>query len=307
MQYSFDSIAIFNTNCFQFKLEGEDFGGGNAATLFDSIGTQRANVLHSGALAVSAITNNVITIGYGTSNWDVEMIPGQYASNDFRNWFIYIIGGVKAGQVYRVLNNSGTKLYLERSAEDDGVAGADTFYLYSDRFFHIFSSSYNYARLTLTIQNNDVTYLPDNQARVGTVVIGRTYDLPDDDWVSNISTNPNTSVIDSRYGARQVKELGEEQRTIDLNYVKLTDRGMGIQDVKEFYRILRWGVRPLVWIDHDEILDGTIANMAHGEPILVRATDKFSQNRASYNYLEQNGDWHVRNFLESGVKLIEVL
>ena len=76
---------------------------------------------------------------------------------------------------------------------------------------------------------------------------------------------------------------------------------MGVEDVRELYRLCRWGVRPLVWIDHDEILDGTVANMAHGEPILVRASGNLSQNRASYNYLEQNGDWHIRNFLEAGV------
>ena len=307
MEYVFNAIAIFNTNTFFFKLEGENFGGGGAVTLFDSPTTNSANFCHSGRLVVSAINKNVITWSVGSSNWDTAPVPGQYASNEFRNWYIYIWDGAKTGQVYRILNNDGTRFILERSAEDDGVVTTDQFYVFSDRFFYVFDATQTYSRLTLTVQNGDVPYFPDNQCRVGTVVLGRTYDLDDDLWESSTSLEPNIKVNQSRAGSRNVEERGQERRSVSLGYTGLTDRGMGIEKAREFFRILRWGVRPVVWIDHDDVLDAVVSGLdCHSEPMLANVMG-YNQSRKAYRQMTEFGDDHIRNYLDSGIKLEEVL
>ena len=308
MEYVFNAIAIFNTNTFFFKLEGENFGGGGAVTLFNSPTANSANFCHSGRLNVAAINKNVITWGINTSNWDTAPIPGQYASNEFRNWYIYMYDGVKTGQVYRILNNTETQFILERSAEDDGVAAdKDEFYVFSDRFFYVFGATQTYSRLTLTVQNGDVPYFPDNQCRVGTVILGQTYDLDDDLWESSTSLEPNIKVKQARAGSRNIEECGQERRSVSLGYTGLTDRGMGIEKAREFFRILRWGVRPVVWIDHDDVLDAVVSGLdCHSEPMLANVMG-YSQSRKAYRQMTEFGDDHIRNYLESGIKLEEVL
>jgi len=311
MNFTFDAISMFNINSFQFKLEGENFGGGGATTLYDSTiatGNQGANRLHTSALVVSAIDNNVITVGYGGSNIDTEFIPGQFASNDYRNWYIYMYDGTKTGQVYRILNNTGTKLLLERNAEDDGVAATDQFILYGDRFFHRLNfASCNYPRLTLTIENGGTVYLSDNQARLGTIIIGTVYDLPDDEWEFGFGIGPNVNSVKARTGVELVREQGQEQRTVSLQHTGLIDRSMGIESARELYRLCRWGVSPVVWIDHGDAMGGRYDVLAFPEPILARMMSEYNQQHRAYNYLNQNGDNHVRNILESSLMLQEVL
>jgi len=307
MQYTFNAIAMFNFNSPFFKLYGENFGGGGTTTLLDTSGvTQLGPRLHTLTMDVDAIEHNVVQLGQDTSNIDTDFVPGQYASNDWRNWYLLSFGGDSLGNVYRILNNDEDTVYLDRDAETDGLSVGNNVILFADRFFHIFDQTYTYPRVVLELPQTTGVY-PDGRRRLGTVVLGRTFDLDDDEWDCKVTGEPNLRVAKTRSGADYVHEIGPERRAIDLSYSGQTDRGMGVEKAREFFRHVRWGVRPIVWVDHDDIYGMTYYSPAHTEPILARMLAPYAQSRDGYRQLTQNGVDHIRNLLTSGVRFEEVL
>jgi len=246
-------------------------------------------------------------------DWDTDMIPGQYASNEWRKWYLMHF---TLGQIYTILDNDETQLFLDRSIEDDGGSVDDAVLMYADRFVYRFSSLQKYARVgfeMLATSAPPVLVYPDNnQRRLGTIVLGRAYDLPDDKWEMSITTQPSVQQQVSRSGRERVWETAQEQRIINLAYTGLTDRSQGIEAVKEFHRVLRWGENPLVFVDHDDRFTnlGTGANeyeMGPVEPILGRFVGNYTQNRIGYRLMDQNGMEQIRNYLESGLRIEEIL
>lgn len=317
MNFVFDSIAMFGLNASNIKLYGANYDGSGETLLFNSMQSQdhTGPQVWEGVFEVTAIDNNIVTFDEGTTDLNVWPFENQLASNQFRNFYVFFTSGSCAGRHYKIIGNENTKLHLECNVEADGVAASDDFTIISDRFFWKFSQVYNYPRLKLVVDPNSVGIPSPSERnwRIGTVVIGRTYQLPDDEWSSDIVTEPAVDVRETRSRVRQWRELGPERRSISLTYTGLVDRGMGSHVVSKLWEHLRWGVSPVVWIDDDSILgygDGSASDRyhCHPDPILARVRGPIVQGRVAYNYLEQDGKYYTRNIQDlSGVILEEEL
>lgn len=312
INFDFDAIAVFNSNCgILAKLEGLNEAGGGATTIFDAGVSHYSRFWPDGIAAVDSINDDVVTLRANTSSWDEDLIPGQLASNNFRNWYMAMGSGAQAGQIYRIRNNDADKVYLYRDGEADGILADDLVVLFSDRFLYTFSARQVYPRLRLTLKLNSTYFFADDeerQARLGTLVLGKVYDLPDDEWDSKIDTVPNVTVVEGRAATRQWAENAQERRHISVAYTGNTDRGMGKTDVHEMFRMCRWGTTPIVWIDNDDQIDGIRSGQCHRDPILARVRGPVSQQRVAYNRLTQDGITYSRNIMDvGGIVLEEVL
>ena len=303
MNYNFNAFSVFGRNWMECKLEGGNAGGGGWATLFDSGATEKA---YMSTHAISAIDQNGVT--FVPSPYE-NMIPEQFASDEFRKYYIRFTDGILADRVYRILSNNATQLFMEEDIETVGAGVADNFVIFTDRFFYEFASMQTYERLRLTIAASR-TSPTEAQLRLGTLIIGKTYLLKDDMWESSIRTVPNVMIQAGRSGVQSVDEMGQEQRIVNVKYTGHIDRGMGITDPSQLWRFLRQSVHPLVWVDDDSGLDTDTDYVFH-EPILVRRMGEASQNRLSYvaeiqRFVSDDVTWR-RSMMEQAIKLEEVL
>jgi len=304
MKYNFNAFAVFGRNWLHCKLEGGDAGGGGWSTLFDSDGgTQLAYMI---LRSVTSIDQNAVTM---TMSPYEDMIPEQFASDDYRKYYVRFTTGSLANRTYRILGNNTDTLFLEEDVETAGAGATDSFVIFTDRFFFEFASMQSYERLRLTIASQYASPT-EAQLRLGSLVIGRTYDLKDDAWESTITTIPNVKVTAGRSGVQSVDEMGQEKRVVNVKYTGHFDRGMGITDPSQLWRFLRQSVHPMVWIDDDAGLVEDSDNVFH-EPILVRRMGSADQSRLCYSVESQvlvatAVDWH-RSMWEQSIKLEEVL
>lgn len=315
-----DGIAVFGRNWLDCKLEAGYTGHFN--TVLD---TSSEDVLYARSLAITSVKDNFLSVTLTPS--DGNPVPGEYASNAFRNWYVKFTSGTLSGYVYRILDNHpyGTAaehwetaithfFALEANVEDLGAIATDTFVIFSDRFFYKFQNTVvplfypRQWKLTITASRTSPS---ENQLRLGTVVMGRLHVLPDDEWASEFVTEPNMSVQRSRTGVASVSENGQAQRSLRLSYSGVIDRGMGIDPVSKFLAYMGHGKWPAAWIDDGSAQDAN-HHLCHHEPLLVRAVGGFSQSRAAYNAsAEQQAGSAVtfkRNVLDvTGVVLEEIV
>jgi len=314
MNFAFDSIAVFGLNMPLFKLEGGDFAGTSWTTIWcNNYGNRGGPFVYEPSLAVIGTPDqNVVRFGSGASNLDEWPLPNQFASTEFRKWYVVFIGGTCNGNIYRIDGNNPNRLFLERNVESDGVADGDLFTIFSDRFLHIFDQQYRYPRVRLTLNVNNLTPSPsEDTVKVGTVVLGQTYDLPNDEWESSITTEAGVEVTTGRARIDQWREVAPERRKVDLTYTGRVDRGMGVDIVSELYRHARWGVHPVVWIDDDTALTPCVntcseaSEMSHTDPILARVGGPMTRRRKFYSYEEQDGTYHIRGVGDVGGLVLE--
>ncbi len=120
---------------------------------------------------------------------------------------------------------------------------------------------------------------------LGTFVLGRAYDLDDDEWGNSYGLVPNNVTVKGASGRKVVSSRGKIQRTINLRYSGQQGVGMGVTWPSALYRAMVGGKHPLVWLDDDSIFvnDGT---KGHHDPILVRYTGPMSQQHQAYHYYD---------------------
>lgn len=310
MKFGFNAFALFGRNFLNFKLEGLNAGGGGDTTLFDTgalaQGSDRAWI---GYVNASSTDDNILTIStVGDGPIAFPMIPNQFASTPGRNFYIYIyIPSAARNKIFKILGNNETQLFLERNYDDYLGLGPENSYIFSDRVFFEFGSMQAYARLKLTVYA--VTTSPsEDQLRLGTFLLGRTYNLADDDWESSIISRHNLNTLVGRSGIRHVRRQGNPLRTIQLKYVGQTDMGMGTSPIHELFRFGGGGEYPIAWLDDDTVLDSS-ENYVHSDPILARMMGPATQTRRSYNNLVQaessNVDPFIRNIWEVGGLALE--
>lgn len=309
--FNFNALAVFGRNWLDCKLEGADADGASWTTIFDSQDAAGPE-LWIRRHAVASVDRNKIRLAMG----DYEnMIDDEFASNDDRKWYVYYINGTLADHIYRIDGNDRTRLFLEVDVETAGASGGSTesVYIFSDRFFldWEYAGSYEYERLRFTIHGVQ-TSPSECQLRMGTLLMGRTYELNDDEWDTQIGYQPNVSVREGRSGRKEVRRLGQWRRTIDMRWTGQVDAGMGICGPVAMLGRTEMGVHPVVWIDDDAALDAGGNKQAHHEPILARLITPFTAQRESYYpSQEYHGGAQVtfnRNIMQiSGVTLEEVL
>lgn len=303
-RFQFDGLAVFNRNWLNCKLEGS-LNDSSWTTLFDSNATEKTWIKDWN---VAAVADNRIYITKHAG--ELDMIPNQYASTPDRQYYVYVYSGA-AGVVdrtYKIIANTAELLIVEEAP--DGLAMNDDIYVFSDRFFYQFSALKEYEYLKFTIYGSHQPWDSDDRLWMGTLVVGRVYDLSNDEWASNVEYSPSTSVIKGRGGLSNVKTIGKMLRTINLSYTGEIDRGMFVTNISKLAEHLRWGVHPLVWLDDDSCLDHA-SDLVHHDPILARLGG-LSQSRVAYypmnEYQTNETIQFIRNILDTGqVSLEEVV
>jgi hypothetical protein len=291
LHYTFDTVAIFGRNWLDFTMTIKSWDGVSSKNLFNTaVGFGRAYLVEW-AVKAGGIDDNVVTVWptAGAPSLFEPMIRDQFASDGARNWYIRVSSGTAGGKTYRISGNTETTLFLSENAQADGVVAGDTFKVFSSSlvlFWPDFLT--DYARVQFVISSQ--TRAADEQSlKLGTIVIGRGYDLPDDEWGARFGWEANNSLVVAKSGIQRVARVGPMVRTIDLRYTGLTDKGMAVTKPAALFRSLGGGQYPLVWVDDDSMLDNSQNNGAH-DAILGRLSDKLSSGIRAYTYADEGQD-----------------
>ncbi len=303
MNFVFDGFALFGRNFMRFKIEGMDYDGSNPSTLFDS-NAGWPNPTQEDFLVgwiVLDVWENVISITaqFAPASF-APMIPDQFKSDGLRNWYIRVRTGVANGNTYRVVGNTADKLILESNAEDDGVAISDTFFLFSSSYFFQFSAEQKYQRIKMTIAAQSRT-TSELSLQLGTIVLGRVYDLPTDEWGYNIGYAAKNAIVEARSGYREIRQTAPLRRIINLGYSGLQDVGMAVTSPGELFRSLGGGLYPCVWLDDDSSMVNN-ANTGHHNPVLARPFGPVQHTHRAYHYFDDTQvDGFGLGFIKRGV------
>jgi hypothetical protein len=332
-------FAVFNRNWPYCKLEGS-VNGSSWTTIFDS--SANADLAYAqkfthGNPGVGSYYNQaIVTAAAGQS-----MHVNQYASTPEISYYLMATEGDEKFRVYRILENDETRFYLDTQLAL-GIDQGEDFIVFSDRFYYDFSirsvesgiwgdvpggttftpRQYRYFRLTVygSLSGDNIIFpsAHDGLKQIGSVHLGRIYDLPNEEWSVGISLQPIMATNESRPGRKEYRRLGASRRSISLSYTGVVERGLGINPVVDLNRALGWGEYPLVFIDDADILrygDGgspTYGKYTHPNPILARMVDGYQLTRAAMIYeSENNGDANLdltRSIVDvSGIRLEEVV
>jgi hypothetical protein len=231
------------------------------------------------------------------------MIPGQFAPSGTRKYYIKMKDGSCANDVFTIVGNTKTTLILDTDIVAEGVSNGDNFYLFSSSFFHYLGDGVRAEAFRLTIYTQARPFDCDH-LQLGTLVVGQSFDLPDDEWGAQYSMTNNNAVNRGRSGRKIITQLGPPARSISLSYSGILDKGMGISEPGELYRLLR-GKHMMVWID-DDSPQSNDGDAGHSEPILCRQVGGFSQRHVAYNYYDESDSegfgygQSIHNVLDTG-------
>lgn len=299
LDYRFDALAVFGRNWVDAEIYGENAGGGGAVDL-GLLGT------NLDALLVDTVDKNAVTPTFPSDKQ--QFVPGMYASDGYRFYYLKFHSGALAGKIYKVIGNDETRLFLEVDVETLGAANLDSTRLFSDRFLYLFDSEQSYPRLKLSI--GTVTTSPSEDGlKVGTVVLGKVRNLPAEEWGVNIQNQPAISRVAGRAGLEDVVQLAGSRRFINLSFTGLFDSGMGKERVFELVRSLKNGQMPAVWVDDELVGNGP---KCYPEPVLARISSPYQQRRVARSYEIDNFGgvdvYKLRNVFDgNGVVLEEIL
>jgi hypothetical protein len=314
MDFVFDGLAVFGRNWQGCKLEGMNYDGSGAVDLFDSYdgGSEEDWLVKWEAYAAGVQDNTVRVYPIVASPSSFEpMIPDQFKSDGHQNWYMRPTTGTAADVTFRILGNTENRLILDMNVEEANLAAGDQFVIFSSSFLFLTDDQKRYERLKLTI-NAQERAVDELSMEVGTIVIGRVYDLPADAWGYSFTREENNIVVAARSGFEEHRRIGPIRRTVNLTYTGLEDQGMAVTTPSELYRATRGGIDPIVWIDDDSALV-TDANKCHHNPLLARMVGNNHTHRA-YIYRNESEDaglnlgYVVRGIHDaSGISLREIL
>jgi hypothetical protein len=289
-----NGIALFGKNFLNFKLRLLDKTG-SGVNYVDTTTTHKGYICirrvlkFTQGIAKYIIYENVAVLMTeafsGSDNIkESSMIPGQYASNEYRNYYIEVLDGSAIGNVYRILDNNSESLVLEGDAETDGLNGNDQIAIFSDRVFFEFDPSTitndygSFYGWRLTIPTTS-TSPSENQLRLGKILIGRWAELKDDEWQMNMNTVSGLQTQEGFGGRKATRRLKQERRVLGMSYTGLNDIGAGVNAVTALAKVMRFGETPVAYIDDDTLLSDDIGNC---EPILMRLSGDVNQQRVVY-------------------------
>jgi hypothetical protein len=335
MHQTVTGFAVFGRNWPFCKLEGS-LDGAAWVDIFDSLTTQ------SLAYAIRLEANGASNYNQVIASTPVGMPAlhvNRFASTPEINWYLMAIEGAEKYRVYRILENDADRFYLDQQMAV-GMANGNDFFVFSDRFYYDLSVratesslwgdtygatayapvQYRYFRLTIYGNSGGTNVVfpdaDDGLKKLGSIHLGRVYDLPHEEWGITVTHQPMMAAVDSRSGRKEYRRIGVARRVIGLGYTGVIERGMSVNPIVDMNRALGWGENPLVFIDDAEILqygDSTGYGIyTHPNPVLCRMVDGYQMSRAAYTYeTEHNGGESmglVRNVVDvSGLKLEEVI
>ena len=320
----FQGFVVFGRNWPYCKLEYTK-PDTSVVTLFDSSADPELAYMFRLEADAAAVGNRVIaTMPTGIDSFT----PNRFASTPEIKYYLMPTEGALAYQVFKILENDEDSFYLAGSVDTD-LADGNEFIIFSDRFYFdltTFSDHslnlYTITRVggilfTLTIYGTkggaNIVFPEEDDGlkRIGSIHLGKVYDLPNENWEVSVSTQPSMSVIESRGSMKEYRRLGAARRTISLGYTGVQEKGFGVNPVVDLNRTLGWGENPLIFIDDVSVLnyDG---DYTHPLPILTRMVNGYQMQRVVYNReSEHQGDESLdltRTVVDiSGISLEEVI
>lgn len=336
MHQTAEAFAVFGRNWPFCLLEGSEDGAA-FTTLFDSLTTPSlAYVLHLEANGASHYNQVKASLPAGMPALHVN----RFASTPEVRYYLMAIEGDEKYRVYRILENDYDTFYLDEQLAV-GIDNGEDFYIFSDRFYYDFSiqnsyphadgdifgstaynkTQYRYFRMTIYGNSGGTNVIfpteDDGLKKLGSVHLGRIYDLPNEEWELTVSHQPMMAVTESRSGRKEYRRIGKARRVVGLSYTGMIERGLGVNPVVDLNRALGWGEHPLVLLDDADVLRyGDSApgygNYTHPNPILCRMVDGYQMSRAAYSCETENNGGEsmqlVRNVVDvRGIKLEEVV
>lgn len=336
MHQTVTGIAVFGRNWPYCKLEGST-DGASYNSLFDSLTDDTLAYImkfdHDGSSNYNQATVKLAT---GMPALHVN----RFASTPEITYYLMATEGTDKFHIYKIVENDEDTFYLD-TCPTHGFTDGDELIVFSDRFYYDLGTTaddrgattftrgqYRYFRLTVYGSDgghgaDDQLIFPDSDGgvkKLGSIHLGRVYDLPNEEWGVNISLQPAMSVVESRSARKEYRRVGIAKRNISLGYTGVIERGLGINPVVDLNRALGWGEYPLVFVDDADILTyGDVAGSSpeygdytHPNPILVRMVDGYTMSRVAFSLESENqGDETmelVRNVVDiSGIRLEEVV
>lgn len=302
-----DAFAVFGKNFMDFDLKLSNSDGSSTVTVFNSASLGGSDIGYIGTYKYTSKTDNFLeacTTAGAPAISITTWIPGQFAPVGEKKWFVK---NTSTGASVQILDNTDRDLIL---ASDTFTA--TSFFIYGSHMAFELDQSYEgYERLMLVI-TEDLADLPNNMDswELGTLVLGRTIDINDNDWKHQFGRVANNQVTKSFNGKKWIKQLGAPMRTLDLQYSGLVDNGNAIVEPISMYELLKQGEKPLVWIDDDTT--GTAGSIAWSEPILLRIVDPPSASHEIYLPTDESTAFPSvgtvnRNVISVSLRLEEIL
>ncbi len=335
MHQTATGFAVFGRNWPYCKLEGSEDGAA-FTTLFDSLTTATlAYAVHLEANGASHYNQVIASLPAGMP----ALHTNRYASTPEISWYLMAIEGAEKYRIYRILENDADRFYLDQQMAV-GMANGEDFVVFSDRFYYDWSiratesslwgdvygktsyapTQYRYFRLTIYGNSGGTNLVfPDADEglkKLGSIHLGRVYDLPNEEWGISVSHQPAMAVTEARSGRKEYRRVGVAKRVISLGYTGIVERGMGANPVVDLNRSLGWGEHPLVFLDDADVLqygDSVgYGSYTHPGPVLCRMVNGYQLSRAAYSYESENqGDESMlltRGIVDiGGIQLEEVI
>ena len=335
MHQTATGFAVFGRNWPYCKLEGSEDGAA-FTTIFDSLTTGTlAYAIHLEANGASHYNQVIASLPAAMP----ALHTNRYASTPEISWYLMAIEGPEKYRIYRILENDADRFYLDQQMAV-GMANGNDFVVFSDRFYYDWSvratesslwgdtygstaynpSQYRYFRLTIYGNSGGTNLIfpdaDDGLKKLGSIHLGRVYDLPNEEWGISVAHQPAMAVTEARSGRKEYRRVGVAKRVIGLSYTGIVERGLGVNPVVDLNRSLGWGEHPLVFLDDADTLqygDSTgYGNYTHPGPVLCRMVNGYQLSRAAYSYeSEHQGDEAMnltRGIVDiSGIQLEEVI
>jgi len=336
MHQTAEAFAVFGRNWPYCKLEGSEDGVA-FTTLFDSLTTiSLSYTIRAEANGASHYNQLASSLATGMPALHVN----RFASTPEISWYLMAIEGPEKYRVYRILENDADTFYVDQQFAV-GFANGNDFIVFSDRFYYDFSiqnsyphadgdtfgstaynkTQYRYFRLTIYGNSGGTNIifpdLDDGLKKLGSIHLGRIYDLPNEEWGISVAHQPMMAVTESRSGRKEYRRIGAAKRVVGLNYTGIIERGLSVNPVVDLNRALGWGEHPLVFLDDADVLrygDSSpgYGNYSHPNPVLCRMVNGYQMSRVAYSYeSEHNGGESMdltRGIIDiSGIQLEEVI
>lgn len=212
------------------------------------------------------------------------LYEGQFASTPEISYFVVAKTGTLAYKVCKIVDCDSKTLVVDEFVGAD-ISSSTPLFIFSDRIY-LNTDTLTLADtryLLITIKSNGYTYpdCDDALVKLGSICFGPIYDLPDDEWASQMTYAPKQSVFESRGSIKEVVNLAPARRSISLQYTGITESNFGKSQPLDLARITQWGVYPIVYLDDDTIFDTN--NRSHHYPILTRVVDGVKVQRDAYD------------------------
>jgi len=269
-KYHIDYLGLIKTNFKTCSVEWNDTDDWTSPAKTESLDCE----LTTGTVRV--VTASSVRVD------GIPWIPGRYDGK-----YVRMTSGSASGKTYRILRNKANELFLDVTSSIivDGVAGGDTFAIFSDQFIKEVTGTpniaiYRYMRIVIPAQETAEGYF-----KIGAFLAGKKFKpSPSFDWGFSFSTTPNVTIYQSRTGLRFAREEGAPRRSYSVRFSG-TKQDCHLE-LEKLLRFLGYSVKPALFI---HVESGNL----HEIGLYGRFTGDLSQTVRAY--YKENDTWIPAN------------